>query len=70
MFKSWRYYFYAEYQSSTLTNIEARIWIDQATLGITPAQFSWSGQFDGATAGAQFGYASILPKIAGNFIQV
>jgi len=55
------------YQSSTLTNIEARIWIDQASLSITPAQFNWSGQFDGASAGAQFGYASILPKTAGAF---
>ena len=55
------------YQSSALTNIEARIWIDQASLSITPAQFNWSGQFDGASAGAQFGYASILPKTAGAF---
>jgi hypothetical protein len=55
------------YQSSTLTNIEARIWIDQANLSITPTQFNWSGQFDGASAGAQFGYASILPKTAGAF---
>jgi hypothetical protein len=59
--------FSGEYQSSTLTNIEARIWVDRATLSITPAQFIWSGQFDGATAGAQFGYASILPKTAGAF---
>lgn len=59
--------FSAEYQSSTLTNIEARIWIDQATMSITPAQFSWSGQFDGAYAGAQYGYASILPKGGGTF---
>jgi len=59
--------FTGQYQSSTLTNIEARIWIDQATLSITPAQFNWSGQFDGATAGAQYGYASILPKTAGAF---
>lgn len=59
--------FTASYQSSTLTNIEARIWIDKNTLSITPAQFNWSGQFDGATAGAQFGYASILPKTAGAF---
>src|SRR6185436_2275284 len=59
--------FSGEYQSSTLTNIEARIWIDRATLSITPAQFIWSGQFDGASAGAQFGYASILPKTAGAF---
>ena len=59
--------FTGEYQSGTLTNIEARIWIDRATLSITPAQFIWSGQFDGATAGAQFGYASILPLTAGAF---
>jgi len=59
--------FTGEYQSGTLTNIEARIWVDQATLSITPANFIWSGQFDGATAGAQFGYASILPKTAGAF---
>ena len=59
--------FTGEYQSSTLTNIEARIWIDRATLSITPANFVWSGQFDGAASGAQFGYASILPKTAGAF---
>jgi hypothetical protein len=59
--------FTGQYQSGTLTNIEARIWIDKASLSITPAQFIWSGQFDGATAGAQFGYASILPKTAGAF---
>ncbi len=57
----------ASYQSSTLTNIEARIWIDQASLSITPTQFNWSGQFDGANMGSQFGYASILPKTAGAF---
>ncbi len=57
----------AQYQSSTLTNIEARIWIDRASLNITPIQFNWSGQFDGANNGSQFGYASILPKTAGAF---
>ena len=59
--------FSAEYQSSTLTNVEARIWVDVSALSMTPAGFNWSGQFDGAAAGAQFGYASILPKIAGTF---
>ena len=59
--------FTAEYQSASLTNIEARIWIDQASLAITPTAFDWSGQFDGATNGAQYGYASILPKTAGTF---
>jgi hypothetical protein len=59
--------FSAEYQNSSLTNIEARIWIDQNSLSITPQAFNWSGQFDGANAGARFGYASILPKTAGAF---
>ena len=59
--------FTGQYQSSTLTNIEARIWVHQSTLAITPANFNWSGQFDGASAGAQYGYASILPKTAGAF---
>lgn len=57
----------AEYSSSALTFIEARIWIDKSMLLITPANFSWSGQFDGANSGAQFGYASILPKINGAY---
>jgi hypothetical protein len=59
--------FSAEYQSSSLTNIEARIWIDRASLSITPSAFIWSGQFDGANTGSQYGYASILPKTAGAF---
>lgn len=59
--------FTGQYQSSTLTNIEARIWVHQSMLAITPAQFTWSGQFDGAYAGAPYGYASILPKTAGAF---
>ena len=56
-----------EFQSSTLTNLEARIWIDQSSLSITPAQFNWGGLFDGATTGSQYGYASIAPKSAGAF---
>lgn len=59
--------FSAEYQSSSLTNIEARIWVDRASLSITPVSFNWSGQFDGANTGSQFGYASILPKTSGTF---
>jgi len=64
--------FTGEFQSSTLTNVEARIWIDRNTLSITPANFSWkdptgSTFFDGASNGSQFGYAAILPKIAGIF---
>src|SRR6186713_1133124 len=59
--------FTGQYQSSTLTNIEARIWVHQSALSMTPTQFNWSGQFDGASAGAVYGYASILPKTAGAF---
>ena len=59
--------FSAEYQSSTLTNIEARIWVDKASLLIAPTAFSWSGKFDGASSGAQYGYASILPKVGGTY---
>jgi hypothetical protein len=59
--------FTAEYQSSSLTNIEARIWVDKANLALTPSAFNWSGQFDGASSGAQYGYASILPKTVGDF---
>ncbi len=59
--------FSAEYQSSSLTSIEARIWVNKNSLLITPVQFNWSGQFDGASAGAQYGYASILPKTSGTF---
>ncbi len=56
----------AEYSSSALTFIEARIWVNKNDLSIAPANFNWSGQFDGANAGAQFGYASIVP-IVGKF---
>lgn len=59
--------FSAEYQSSSLTFIEARIWVHQSKLSITPAAFSWSGQFDGASAGAVYGYASVQPKTAGAY---
>ena len=54
--------FTAEYSNSSLTFIEARIWVDQASLDITPAAFNWSGKYDGASSGTQYGYASIVPK--------
>jgi hypothetical protein len=59
--------FNASYQSSSLTAIEARIWVHVSALSITPAQFSWTGQFDGAYNGAQYGYASIVPKSSGTY---
>lgn len=57
----------AEYSSSSLTMIEARIWVSSASLNITPTAFSWSRDFDGAGNGAAYGYASILPKTVGAF---
>jgi hypothetical protein len=57
--------FSAEYQSSSLTLIEARIWINRASLLINPVAFAWGGLFDGAASGSTYGYASIHPKGAG-----
>jgi hypothetical protein len=56
--------FSANYGSSSLTSIEAKIWVNIMSLFITPAMFSWSGTFDG---GPQFGYATIKPKTSGPF---
>ena len=59
--------FTAEYASSSLTMVEARIWVNQSSLSLTPAPFSWGGQFDGAGAGATYGYANITPKTTGTY---
>lgn len=59
--------FSAEYQSSALSMIEARIWIKRSDLSMTPAAFDWSGKFDGASSGATYGYASIKPKGEGSY---
>ena len=59
--------FTAEYSSSSLTAIEARIWIDKNSMDITPSGFDWIGDFVGASTGAQFGYANIRPKTAGDY---
>lgn len=57
----------AEYGSSNLSFIEARIWVHQSALLTTPTAFNWSGSFDGGSPGATYGYAGITPKTAGNF---
>lgn len=57
----------ADYGSSTLSGIEARIWIDKTSMSTTPTGFTWSGTFDGASNGAKYGYAGIIPKTSGNF---
>ncbi len=60
--------FNGEFQSSTLTSIEARIWVKKTDWQtVVPTAFNWSGQFDGDGSGAAYGYASISPKVAGAF---
>src|SRR5258706_814444 len=59
--------FSAEFGSSSLTLLEARIWVDKNSLSMTPLQFNWGGLFDGDGSGAQYCYGSILPKTGGNF---
>jgi len=59
--------FTAEYSSSSLTAIEARIWVNRSDLGITPVGFNWTGTFDGASNGAEYGYAGITPNSAGTY---
>lgn len=59
--------FTAQYGSSSLDSLEARIWVHQSALSLTPATFQWGGLFDGATSGAQYGYANITPITLGTF---
>jgi len=60
--------FNGQFQSSTLTSIEARIWVKKTDWQtVVPTAFNWSGQFDGDGSGAAYGYASISPKAAGIF---
>lgn len=59
--------FTAEFSSSALTLLQARIWVHVSDLSRSIPAFNWGGQFDGASTGAQYGYASIVPKTAGAF---
>ncbi|OQP60907.1 hypothetical protein A3860_04035 [Niastella vici] len=59
--------FSANYGSSSLSSIEARIWIDEADFAIIPNAFDWTYTFDGANSGSQYGYAGIKPKTADPF---
>lgn len=58
--------FAAEF-SNSIANFEARIWIDRASLSVTPTGFNWTGSFDGANTGSTYGYAGITPNTAGVF---
>ncbi|WP_276503149.1 T9SS type A sorting domain-containing protein [Terrimonas pollutisoli] len=60
--------FSGEFQSGTLTNIEARIWVKKTDWqAIVPSSFNWGGLFDGDGSGATYGYASIAPNSTGSF---
>jgi len=59
--------FSAEYGNSSLTMVEARIWINKSSLSLTPVNFTWGGLFDGDGAAATYGYASIIPKTSGAY---
>ena len=60
--------FNGEFQSGTLSKIEARIWVKKTDWQtIVPSSFNWSGLFDGDGAGALYGYASIAPNTLGAF---
>jgi len=60
--------FNGEFQSGTLTGIEARIWVKKTDWQtVVPTSFNWAGQFDGDGAGAAYGYASISPNTLGAF---
>lgn len=59
--------FTAEYSSSALTFLEARIWVHRSALDMTPEGFIWGGSFEGAGTSAEYGYANIKPLTAGAF---
>ena len=61
--------FTAEYSSTQLSLVEARIWINKndKTANPTPANFNWGASFDGDGTSAIYGYQSITPKTAGAF---
>jgi hypothetical protein len=58
--------FSAQYNTG-LDSLEARIWVDRSALSMTPQDFAWTGSFDGAASGSQYGYAGIRPLTAGAF---
>lgn len=59
--------FTAEFSGSSLSLLQARVWVHSSALSITPNAFSWGGDFNGDGNGAVYGYASIVPKASGDF---
>ena len=61
--------FTAEYSSSSLSYLEARIWVHRSALQMQPADFQWTGTFDGAFTNSEYGYAGILPVKEATFYE-
>lgn len=59
--------FTAEFSGSSLSLLQARVWVHSSALSLTPAAFNWGGDFNGDGNGAVYGYASIVPKAVGDF---
>ncbi len=60
--------FNGEFQSGTLTKIEARIWVSRADWQtVVPTSFNWGTAFDGSGSGSAYGYAAISPNTSGAF---
>ncbi|MBC6492389.1 T9SS type A sorting domain-containing protein [Flavihumibacter stibioxidans] len=54
--------FSAEFGGSGLQDLVAKVWVHKDALLINSPNFNWTGEFDGAAAGATYGYAGIMPK--------
>jgi hypothetical protein len=60
--------FTAEFSSSSLSLLEARIWVKRSDLtDVVPIGFSWTGTFDGAGPSSTYGYAGIQPSVYGPY---
>lgn len=58
------YIFNVSLGGGTTVNIEIRLWVSYADYqaNLHPTSFSWGSEFDGASSGAPYGYASIVPN--------
>lgn len=59
--------FSANFGGSGLSELVARIWVNKASLLINSPNFDWTGDFDGASSSATYGYAGIKPKTGAIF---
>lgn len=59
--------FSANFGGSGLSELVARIWVNKTALSINSPNFDWTGDFDGASNSATYGYAGIKPKTGAIF---